>query len=59
MTCCGCANAVEQAIKVAVPDAVVTVDVATGEVTIEGMDDEAQVRAIIEDAGFTYEGLAA
>lgn len=58
MTCCGCANAVEQAIKAAVPGAEVEVDVATGEVTIEGMDDDQQVETIVEDAGFAYGGLA-
>ncbi len=58
MTCQGCARAVTNAIKEAVLDADVAVDLAGGRVTVAGPADDASVRAAIEAAGFEYRGPA-
>ncbi|SUS06899.1 Heavy metal transporter [Candidatus Defluviicoccus seviourii] len=58
MTCQGCARAVTNAIKEAVPDADVAIDLAGGRVTVAGPADEARIRAAIEAAGFEYRGTA-
>lgn len=58
MTCGGCARAVEQAIKSRKPDAVVTVDISTGRVTVDNGPEDAVVEQLVNDAGFTYGGLA-
>jgi len=56
MTCSGCARAVENAIKAAVPGAGVRVDVASGRVTVDGAADDIAVRKAVDEAGFTYAG---
>ncbi|MDG4602310.1 MAG: heavy-metal-associated domain-containing protein [Defluviicoccus sp.] len=58
MTCQGCARAVTNAIKEAVPDADVAIDLAGGRVTVAGSAEEARIRAAIEAAGFEYRGPA-
>lgn len=58
MTCGGCARAVETAIKSVVPAAQVSIDVATGAVTVDGADQD-QVRQAVDDAGFNFEGVVA
>jgi copper chaperone len=58
MTCCGCANSIEQAIKTVAPDAMVEVDVAASEVTVKGIDDDELIKAAVEDAGFDFGGIA-
>lgn len=58
MTCQGCARAVTNAIKEAVPNADVAIDLALGRVTVAGPADEARIRAAIEAAGFDYRGVA-
>lgn len=57
MTCGGCARSVEQAIKSAVPEASVSVDLSKGLVTVEGAD-EAVVAKVVEGAGFDFLGIA-
>lgn len=58
MTCQGCARAVTNAIKEAVPGADVAIDLAGGRVTVAGPVEEARIRAAIEAAGFEYRGPA-
>jgi copper chaperone len=57
MTCGGCAGSVERAIKEAAPGAKVTVDLAAARITVEGATDD-QVAKAVDDAGFTFEGVA-
>jgi copper chaperone len=57
MTCGGCANSVEQAIRTAAPEAIVEVNVASGEVTVKGIDDDELIKAAVEDAGFDFGGI--
>lgn len=59
MTCGGCARSVEMAIKSLKDDAVVTVDVSTGHVTVENGPDDAEVEKAVDDAGFVYGGIVA
>lgn len=58
MTCGGCARSVEQAIKAAAPAAEVSVDLAGGKVSVEGVADDGVVAKAVDDAGFDYQGLA-
>ena len=55
MTCGGCARSVEQAIKVAAPQAKVSIDLTAGTVTVEAAP-EASVAQAVEDAGFEFAG---
>jgi copper chaperone len=57
MTCCGCASAVEQAIKNAAPGAEVKANSVADEVTVTGVDDDALVQTAVEDAGFDFGGV--
>ncbi|HVI50271.1 MAG TPA: heavy-metal-associated domain-containing protein [Candidatus Sulfotelmatobacter sp.] len=57
MTCGGCARSVEQAIKSAAPEASVSVDLAKGQVTVEGAD-ETSVAKAVDGAGFDFQGAA-
>lgn len=56
MSCEGCAQSVMRAICRAAPDAKVEVDLASGEVAVEGRVAECAVAAAIEKAGYTNEG---
>jgi copper chaperone len=58
MTCGGCAHSVEQAIKAAAPEAVVSVNLASGKVRVDGAVDEDVVAGAIDGAGFDFGGLA-
>lgn len=58
MTCGGCARSVEQAIKAAAPAAQVSVDLAAGKVSVDGVTDDGVVAKAVDDAGFDYEGVA-
>ncbi len=57
MTCGGCVRSVEQAIKAAAPGASVSVDLASGKVTVDGVE-EAAVAKAVDDAGFEFRGAA-
>lgn len=59
MTCGGCARSVSNAITKAAPDAVVTVDLATGTVLVDGEVPADVVRQAVEAAGFDFGGTAA
>ncbi|WP_413203490.1 heavy-metal-associated domain-containing protein [Rhodospirillum sp. A1_3_36] len=59
MTCGGCASSVEKAIKAVQADATVSVDLATGNVTVDGLDDDIAVEKAVDDAGFDFNGVAA
>jgi copper chaperone len=59
MTCGGCASSVEKAIKAINAEAAVSIDLATGNVTVEGLDDDAAVEKAVDDAGFDFNGVAA
>lgn len=56
MTCQGCVNALTNAIKTAAPQATVEVDLASGKVTVDGLDDAAVVAQAVTDAGFEFSG---
>ena len=58
MSCGGCANSVEQAIKAVAQQASVAVKLEGGLVTVSGVEDESLVKQAVEDAGFTFAGLA-
>ena len=61
MTCNGCARAVENAVKIAVPSASVQVDLDGKLVTVENVDEAVpadKIKGAIEGAGFTYGGPA-
>jgi copper chaperone len=59
MTCGHCAQTVTQAVE-AVPSVErALVDLAAGEVTVNGAADEAAVRRAIEDAGYDVRSSAA
>ncbi|MES9884028.1 MAG: heavy-metal-associated domain-containing protein [Sedimenticola sp.] len=58
MSCGGCSSSVEQAIKAAAPGASVEVQLDGGLVTVDGIDEDAVVAKAVEDAGFTFVGLA-
>jgi len=57
MTCGGCARSVEQAIKAAAPSAQVSVDLAAGKVSVDGVADDGLVAKAVDGAGFDFEGL--
>jgi copper chaperone len=59
MTCGGCVKSVERAVTAAAPGAKVTVDLASGEVTIDGAASRQAVVTAIEDAGYDVVGEAA
>ncbi len=56
MTCCGCAGAVEKALKEALPGATIDVNVAVNEITIDPASDDDLIKRVVEDAGFDYGG---
>ncbi len=56
MSCDGCARAVSNAVKARVATATVEVDLDSGIVTVDGVDDSAVVKAAVERAGFEYGG---
>jgi copper chaperone len=56
MSCDGCAQAVTRAIRKAAPDAKVEIDLASGEVTVDGRVAECAVAAAIQRAGYMNEG---
>lgn len=61
MTCQGCANAVSNAIKEAVPGATIDVNLESNAVTVEsaaGAEDDCIVKKAVEMAGFEYAGAA-
>ncbi|MCW8943244.1 MAG: heavy-metal-associated domain-containing protein [Sedimenticola sp.] len=58
MSCGGCASSVEQAIKAVAQQASVEVKLEGGLVTVTGIDDDTVVKQAVEDAGFTYAGIA-
>ena len=52
MTCGGCVQSVERAVKAVAPGAKVSVDLKSGEVAIDGAAQKQAVVAAIEDAGY-------
>jgi copper chaperone len=58
MTCEGCARAVTRAINRRAPTASVSIDVASGQVTVTGEAPSAAVVDAVTEAGFTVEGIA-
>ena len=58
MSCDGCVQAVTRAIKRAVPEVEVTVDLDAGKVDIAGAPDEAAIAKAVTDAGFEFQGTA-
>jgi copper chaperone len=59
MTCGGCVKSVERAVSAAAPGATVKVDLASGEVAIDGPAARQAIVAAIEDAGYDVVGEAA
>ncbi|MBF0562446.1 MAG: heavy-metal-associated domain-containing protein [Alphaproteobacteria bacterium] len=58
MTCGGCAQSVERAIKAVAPDAKVKVDLPGGKVTVDSSSGETVSARAVADAGCTYGGVA-
>ncbi len=58
MACEGCARSVSAAIRAAAGDVAVSVDLAAGTVSVEGVDDEALIATAVDDAGFRFAGRA-
>ncbi len=58
MSCDACAKAVTNAIKTAVPEAAVEVDLDGKQVTVKGADDDSAIQKAVESAGFEYGGPA-
>ena len=58
MSCGGCASSVEQAIKAIDGQATVTIELDGGLVTVDGVADDKAIEQAVEDAGFSYAGLA-
>ena len=58
MSCDACAKAVTNAIKTAVPEAAVEVDLDGKQVTVEGADDDGAIQQAVESVGFEYGGAA-
>lgn len=56
MTCEGCVNSVTKALQTALPDAQITVTLATQEVRVEGPHDPKQVEEAVDNAGFDFVG---
>ncbi|MGI4861431.1 MAG: heavy-metal-associated domain-containing protein [Janthinobacterium lividum] len=56
MSCQHCVQAVTQAVRRTDPAAKVTVDLDTGMVNVAGAGSDAEVRAAIDDAGYTVAG---
>ncbi len=59
MTCGGCVKSVTNALQHADPGAKVAVELASGRVTFDSALSDDAVRAVVEDAGFDFEGPAA
>ena len=59
MTCGGCASSVTRAVTAAAPGAKVSVDLKSGEVTIDGTAAKQAIVTAIEDAGYDVVGEAA
>ena len=59
MTCGGCAKSVERAVTAAAPGSKVSVDLASGEVAIDGAATRQAVITAIEEAGYDVVGEAA
>ena len=59
MTCGGCAQSVQRAVIGAAPGAKVSVDLKSGEVTINGAAARQAVVSAIEEAGYDVVGEAA
>lgn len=55
MTCEGCVRSVERAIARVAPEARVSVDLATGRVSVENGPEEALVASAVTEAGFGFE----
>lgn len=56
VTCGGCVAAVTRAIERLDPKAQVSVDLASGKVSVEGAVTREAVQGAIEEAGFRFEG---
>lgn len=56
MTCGGCARAVENAIKEEIPGAQVSIEVASGKVTVEGACSAEKIERAVTEAGFEFAG---
>ena len=56
MTCDGCVRAVTRALQRRDPKSEVTVELATGKVSVAGELPHAEVQRAVEEAGFSFEG---
>jgi copper chaperone len=59
MTCGGCVSSVTRAVTAAAPGAKVKVDLASGEVAVDGPAAKQAIVTAIEDAGYDVVGEAA
>ncbi len=58
MTCEGCVKSLSNAIAKAMPQAKVQIDLDQGLVAIDGASDDGRMATLVENAGFTYQGVA-
>lgn len=56
MSCGGCVNSVQSAIKAVDPQAKVSVDLKTQTVSVESGEDITRLKAALEDAGYPVQG---
>ena len=58
MTCSGCVKSVTRAITAQYPAVGVDVELDGGKVQIDGDVEDVQIATLVEDAGFSYRGVA-
>ena len=58
MTCSGCVKSVTNAIMAQYPSVGVEVELDGGKVQVDGDVEDIQIATLVEDAGFSYRGVA-
>lgn len=58
MTCSGCVKSVTNAITAQYPSVGVEVELDGGKVQVDGDVEDIQIATLVEDAGFSYRGVA-
>lgn len=58
MSCGGCVNSVTRAIQELAPQAQVDIQLDGGLVSVDGVEDDALIEKAVDNAGFTYAGVA-
>ncbi len=58
MTCSGCVKSVTNAITAQYPSVEIEVELDGGKVRVEGEVEDVRIATLVEDAGFSYVGVA-